>query len=303
MTHPEAILGCVVCPSPGRVRTTRVQSVFARSIHLLADDGYITLGDTTLAAHPSTATWPDFRPDLQPGETVLITRQGLHRQGRLYHSFSGHTRFVPVWRVRTPARPVQRTAALESTLLSLGRLPGRGGVHTLLLKALGQPGVPESALESGIGSFFIRTIEQLGCFLRRQSWSALPGSAHALAGLGQGLTPSGDDFLAGVLSALRFFALSTGQSLLGPKMRSRIVNQAVSRTLPFSGYLLRCAARGLIAAPLANWLQAVLRGDCDQASVQTKACADIGHSSGLDTLCGMLLTLQALNGDPLWTEY
>ncbi len=303
MTHPKAILGCVVCPSPGRVRKTVVKAVFARSMHLLADDRYITIGDSTLTAHPSTATWPDFRPNLKPGETVLITRQGLHRQGRLYHNFAEHLLFTPVWRVRKTAPPAQRTAALESTALCLGRMSSRGGVHALLLRAMGLMNSSRSALESGIGSYFLRTVEKLGCFIRGKSWFALPDTAHALAGLGQGLTPSGDDFLAGVLSALRFYALSTGHCLLGPKLRSRIVNQAVSRTLPFSGYLLRCAAWGLIAAPLANWLQAVLHGDCDQAVRQAEACSGIGHSSGLDTLCGMLLTLQALNGDPLWTEY
>jgi hypothetical protein len=106
-----------------------------------------------------------------------------------------------------------------------------------------------------------------------------------MVGLGIGLTPSGDDFLCGVLAALR--ACDLWQSFFGRYLR-QILAAHLSRTNPISAAFLRCALQG-------HFSRAVLQffydpPPLDERAVQKRFEA-IGHSSGMDTLCGISFAL------------
>lgn len=103
-----------------------------------------------------------------------------------------------------------------------------------------------------------------------------------LIGLGIGLTPSGDDFLCGVLAGLTL--CGTEQDPFLGILRDRIARN-LNRTNTISAAFLSSAARGCFSEPVLQ-LSEFPAGEEIRRQFQA-----IGHSSGFDTLCGVLFGL------------
>lgn len=115
-------------------------------------------------------------------------------------------------------------------------------------------------------------------------------AVRALAGLGPGLTPAGDDVLVGLLSAL--VCLRHPQA---DRYAEEVLAGAAGRTTDLSTTLLRHAAAGECLAAVAGLLQAVCRtGDPSGAR---RALAAVGHSSGPALCLGVRLGVQATAGE------
>lgn len=111
----------------------------------------------------------------------------------------------------------------------------------------------------------------------------LDAAVVALAGWGPGLTPSGDDFLAGLM-----LALWAQQGEAARPLCEGIVAVAAPRTTRLSGAFLRAAAEGLADERWHALLHA-LAGDSDAAvAAAAQAVLAFGASSGLDMLVGFL---------------
>ncbi|MDQ7851010.1 MAG: DUF2877 domain-containing protein [Armatimonadota bacterium] len=125
--------------------------------------------------------------------------------------------------------------------------------------------------------------------LRDRDARALGAAARGLAGLGPGLTPSGDDVLAGCL-----LALSLWPSRRRPDLRSLIAGQAVPRTTRISAAYLAAAARGEAGGDWHRLRDALAASD--PAAVRRAAARVLGwgETSGSDMLGGFLLAAQAL---------
>lgn len=105
-------------------------------------------------------------------------------------------------------------------------------------------------------------------------------AASRLAGLGRGLTPSGDDFLVGVMI----------WAWLGKPEPERICGHLVAgsqqRTTALSAALLRAASRGECSRAW-HYLLEVLYGHPDgELAAAVRAVLDFGHTSGADALAG-----------------
>ncbi|MGI6171462.1 MAG: DUF2877 domain-containing protein [Butyricicoccus sp.] len=124
----------------------------------------------------------------------------------------------------------------------------------------------------------------------RQAWTQYHAaqyeqSADSLCrviGLGIGLTPSGDDFLCGIFAGLRL--LGREQDAFSLALH-RQAESCLDRTNEISAAFLSCALLG-------QFSQAV----CSLPSVPSaeqlmQSFSAIGHSSGMDTLCGILFAL------------
>ena len=121
---------------------------------------------------------------------------------------------------------------------------------------------------------------------RRTQIDRLGRSLERFVGLGEGLTPSGDDFIVGLL-----WSMATDKRLstaLLPIMRRALIPRT-TRTNFISGQMLRYAGEAQFTEPLVRLAR---------ADERTRLCAvfeDIaafGHTSGLDTLCGLLSGLK-----------
>ncbi len=121
---------------------------------------------------------------------------------------------------------------------------------------------------------------------------AAAGVAARIAGLGPGLTPSGDDLLAGAL-ATHAWAEAAGHLVAGEPVRLAISEAAVSRTTRLAGQLVRAAAEGEVATPLARIL-ASLFGRVGTFPPDLAPQLAVGETSGADMLAGVRLAGRAL---------
>jgi hypothetical protein len=114
---------------------------------------------------------------------------------------------------------------------------------------------------------------ELGPGLDALAAGDLAAGVAALAGRGDGLTPAGDDALAG-FAAWRW-------ALDAP------VTLPAQRCAPLGREYLRCAERGELPQPAAAVLAAILAGDAGAAARRAGGLAGWGASSGAALLWGM----------------
>jgi Protein of unknown function (DUF2877) len=162
--------------------------------------------------------------------------------------------------------------------------PARGAVAASALgaiRAMLEDAVPGGA-DPGTGT---RLTADLTCQRR-----AGVAAAMGLLGRGPGLTPSGDDVLAGFLVGAAAFGLEAGA------LRQAIVNLAPARTTALSAALLWHAARGECIDELAA-VATILTGqrqlEPDQAAGAVSRLLSVGHSSGAALARGLLIAAES----------
>jgi Protein of unknown function (DUF2877) len=104
-----------------------------------------------------------------------------------------------------------------------------------------------------------------------------------LQGRGQGLTPSGDDVLAGALVLARVFEPTMNDLEL---VADALASSALSRNF------VHWAARGHSIAPVHELIDAAAHDDAALARVKAQAIRAIGSSSGTAVLCGLASAAQ-----------
>ncbi len=102
-------------------------------------------------------------------------------------------------------------------------------------------------------------------------WGDLPGAVSALAGRGTGLTPIGDDILAGYCAWRAADAANDSVLLL---------ELARTRASPLGLAYLRCAVRGEVVDVAARLMAAVRSADVDLVGRRALALGGWGASSG-----------------------
>ncbi len=135
----------------------------------------------------------------------------------------------------------------------------------------------------------------LSAALSAGSPGAILAASDALIGRGPGLTPEGDDYLAGALAALRTLGDALGRPDTAAMLNSLtdpLIRHASSRTTTFSAALLRHAIDGRVAAPAGSLLRALTgRGDVARSH---QYLSSVGHTSGPALAAGMILGARSL---------
>lgn len=134
----------------------------------------------------------------------------------------------------------------------------------------------------------------------QQDRGGIERAVKGLTGLGPGLTPSGDDVLAGFAAVL--FLLSEQLSIDGVSRRyiaELIAAIACPRTTLLSVSFLACAARGEVSESLGHLLIGLTLPLVESETLLKAAerVLDFGASSGSDTLLGVLAGLRTLEGE------
>jgi hypothetical protein len=130
-----------------------------------------------------------------------------------------------------------------------------------------------------------------------------------LVGVGEGLTPRGDDLLVGILAGLDLVRLARlGADRMRRDLAGTLGTIGLTGTTRLSGYFLESAARGLYPAPVSEVLEAAARNDPADPMLEEKAAAlaAVGHSSGREILRGIGIGLSydtpVLNGGEPWSS-
>ncbi|HEV7237519.1 MAG TPA: DUF2877 domain-containing protein, partial [Ktedonobacteraceae bacterium] len=134
----------------------------------------------------------------------------------------------------------------------------------------------------------------MGPWAEVAAFPSIQDMAQQLCGRGPGLTPSGDDILAGWMAA--------NWLLHGEHPRLLMANQdilavAERQTHLLSQCWLRYAAGGYVAEPIGLLLQTLTRENEVELASATQAVLALGATSGRDVIHGILL---GLAGIPAW---
>lgn len=239
-----------------------VCAVFRRSLYLrFGAKRYVCIGDRSLGRGPLNAMVSDWRrlASLAVGDRFGLSTAGatLWRPTRLPQSVSG-------------PRLAARIDAL--TRAAAGRTPGEGlggaitGASTPLL------------------NYARPALAALDRWLAGSPQDAVPLEAEMLIGLGPGLTPSGDDYLAGILIALRMFDRAEAAAALWRWLAVRTDRG----TSEISAAHLAAAAAGEAHEALHDGLNALLGATAPRWKARFAALDRVGHCSGWDGLAGAL---------------
>lgn len=303
-------------------RHAEVAAVFARSCYIRSGDLFLCLGGAGIGHGPLNAltdapaglSWPAL--GLVPGMGVTTVAAGdcpscLSIGGILRLDLTT----ARLWRPRlggdparsrpndagrsTQARPSPRIGRpLEH---DIGGVPGSIG-H---LRAIAAPrcpaegaarhviGRPDQAATDRIGRALAMRIARLRAWLGMALGSTRGSDGEApptdLIGLGPGLTPTGDDVLAGALIALA----AIGALDQRDRLAEAVLAEAPERTSALSAAFLRAAADGLPGEAIDDLLVALFASDHAALPALLDRLDRIGHSSGWDMLAGLLLVLDA----------
>jgi len=118
-----------------------------------------------------------------------------------------------------------------------------------------------------------------------------------LIGLGIGLTPSGDDFLAGLMGLL---VIARHKGLLNQRTSKVLdilkdcVSQNTDKTTPHSGMLLMGATNGWLPERVLTMIRCILEAS-DTIETALRQVLSIGHSSGYDCCQGIYSAFRLIN--------
>lgn len=112
-----------------------------------------------------------------------------------------------------------------------------------------------------------------------------------LVGRGLGLTPSGDDFLNGLLYSLAL--CNQYRSPRGQSFRDAVLSSIRARSTTISSNLAECAAAGEVDERIFHAADYLINGHSSEQTIVEGILA-WGSSSGTDTIAGFLLGLKAV---------
>lgn len=290
---PVTTVGRVARRALASERTWRVFAVFRRSFYCRSAGGpLILVGPETLGAGPLHVLGAGSNeagsrlPEV--GMPVGVDLHGAGRGGSapLTLGLCGAREWRP------PPPPRWTPSSVRRSLAWLGRAADRAPVE-----GVGRLIAPLAAGATGSGHSLG------GSILTQRAWPALvaltgwvrealgpdraagppPALAEGLVGLGPGLTPSGDDVLAGALLALH----ALDRADVAERVATWLDARLEGRTGLVSRAHLACAARGAGAAVLHDALGALASGDGEALAAATSAVGTLGHCSGWDGLVGI----------------
>lgn len=122
--------------------------------------------------------------------------------------------------------------------------------------------------------------------IKTGNWTDAAEVASEMLGLGCGLTPSGDDWLTGLLALLHFTALQADSAVFLRALCAQL-SARLHETNDVSARFLELACAGRFSAPICALFSAWHNGDTSGLARAVSQVLRLGHTSGADTLAGI----------------
>ncbi len=257
---------------------------FERVVNLVNQEAEVlALASHQLGSGPFTLLLEDgpFPNDIQVETTLLVFENGFWIGDWLIDAEEASIwQPIPNWgAARNNRAHYQWAEGLIAGLLEKHAQPD--SLALLVLNPLGTSTLPariQQAAEQNIPLLFSGIAEA--------NLDAVRKAAKALAGLGPGLTPAGDDLLLGVMHGL--WATRSDAA----KFTDAIARAATPRTHVLSAAWLTAGASGEAAEPWHDLIAALAAHNGQQLEVAVMRILPTGHTSGADALAGFLGLLQ-----------
>ncbi|MFZ5881738.1 MAG: DUF2877 domain-containing protein [Chloroflexota bacterium] len=148
--------------------------------------------------------------------------------------------------------------------------------------------------ENKHSALFERVQQSFGAILAAAAGYRLPAEdvVGALIGLGTGLTPSGDDQLTGYMAGVCCAARGKAERLEYLSAFTNVVMRHARGTNDISRTYLHHAARGRVSSRLYHLASAICSGaDLQHVRACVESAMQVGHTSGMETVTGLLFGL------------
>jgi len=280
-----------------------IHSVFRKAANITHDSTILALLSDELPRMPNSVrlrsvVTDKLLPNLQPGMKVCVGNDKLAIPSC---NFSFHLSDTLLWEPRPDVTAYQwhrETVAQHARLLThfLAQKQYQGGLAPLV----GSLFLGQQLQETPLSRMAMPKLRLLAQASWRQNIAGIEEAVRGLAGLGPGLTPSGDDVLGGFAAIMALLSPQLSADSLPRKyIASTIAAVAKPRTTMLSAVLLEYASRGEVSEQFGTLLLTLSYPV--EASETILDAADsvlaFGASSGSDTLLGILLGLRALEGE------
>lgn len=259
----------------------------------LAGEPALFLVDSALGNHPA-AVVVDAGPldafGLDPGEPAAF--DGSLRLGRRVTVDLGR---AALWSpTLLPPGGVAGAVTLGKRVAAAGRLCAarpRGGLSGLHAR---REGIVAGRLgwEDAGDEAVHRAAFSLSAGIRallRGDTAAVVAALSQIVGLGPGLTPSGDDVLAGLLGSLVQVTRAGGGPATAARAGTELAAFARGRTNPVAEAYLAHACRGELSEVAGDFVHALIAGRGDEWAPALARLLDFGASSGSEIALGILL--------------
>jgi hypothetical protein len=265
-------------------------STFRRAVNFSDHQRVITIVPDTMEPGPTQIVLRDFDPDAL-GATIRIDDHVL-QIGSVPYAIQS----VPIFDSRLDIEPKAYPGFRGSLDALRGLLLDRASPQSLVF--LLDSNRPRPSAQS-----FERMLAERMTAGTRLLWECLPhGRPHLqlreaiglMAGAGVGLTPAGDDFIAGTLLGLYMHGRMTGRD--HAFVRQVIFDASHSRNL-LSMHFLNLAHRGFFNAALKDLAQALCGDEADAIESSAGRVLAMGATSGADLAIGFITTLETCMGD------
>lgn len=110
-------------------------------------------------------------------------------------------------------------------------------------------------------------------------------------GRGPGLTPSGDDIMTGICIGLNI--VKNDSSLFTKQLKAYLLDKGLKRTTPVAYEYLLYALEGGYHSSILRMGEASIQNDDENLKYRLLEMEKIGHTSGIDTLLGILIGLSS----------
>lgn len=157
---------------------------------------------------------------------------------------------------------------------------------------------PSKVPEDLVLSYVKQKLKTVITLIHDDKTEAAAEAISSLIGVGTGLTPSGDDFITGILSAFSAFPETFDEDIVEQVRNS--VSLHLQNTNEISMAFIKCALDNQFSVPvisLYQWLcseNGLPETRKSQSDEILQSFLAIGHSSGIDTLTGIWWALENL---------
>ena len=290
-TAQAIVIGTIAKREIDNASFGRVTAVFERSIYLEVNCSWICLADASLGFGPLVVSVKsiygrDWINSFRVGRLVKFSSESIKIDDSTIISTKGVCSWEP-----------PKTSNWTKTSILLG---------LRALENLVESNIPDIGLGRFIFEYPDRFPSSDECLAAEHSIEILKNwlkqcfeiqkpiipdkeAISSLIGLGPGLTPSGDDFLGGMLIALHI----CGQKTVKKNLFSQL-EYFIDRTGPVSIAHLKAANLGEGSHSLHQLINYLLEGNDAHLESSIAVIDRIGHTSGWDALAGVVVVLRQL---------
>lgn len=280
----------------------RVEAVHSKAVYIWGSDSDVLwLSPPGSQPHWRSVIVPSGLNAIQEGMEVTFVAGCLHIGEALAIQISG----VPVWepQMPMPERALPPDEIREAALRVFRRVAVEApsdGLGQMIVDLVSDPAFGErrslessSSLVSASKSVVAAAVQSRGS---DRVFTDMLYAARSLIGLGPGLTPSGDDFVGGLLFAVRSMeSVAPESSLWRQADVLDLLALARKRTNRVSYALLTDYAQCRGPAPLHDLAKFLITGENDAATMDAIGeLVQIGHTSGWDILAGFCTGILAV---------